>query len=66
MDSEAAQTIKLTLASIQLDNQLQDAIFPVTLQPTPLPKNDCAALTNLPAVQARAQCKIPAEFLTRL
>jgi len=52
MDSEVAQTINLTLASIQLDNQLHDAIFPVTLQPTPLPKNDHAALTNLPAVQA--------------
>jgi vacuolar protein sorting-associated protein 13A/C len=52
MDSEAAQTINLTLTSIQLDNQLHDAIFPVILQPTPLPRDDRAALTNLPAVQA--------------
>jgi vacuolar protein sorting-associated protein 13A/C len=52
MDSEAAQTINLTLASIQLDNQLHDTIFPVILQPTPHPKNDGAVLTNLPAVQA--------------
>lgn len=52
MDSEAAQTVNLTLESIQLDNQLHDAIFPVVLQPTPLPKNEKAALTNLPAVQA--------------
>lgn len=51
-DSEAAQTINLTLDSIQLDNQLHDAIFPVVLQPTPLARNDKAVITNLPAVQA--------------
>lgn len=51
-DSEAAQTINVTLDSIQLDNQLHDAIFPVVLQPTPLARNDKAAITNLPAVQA--------------
>lgn len=52
MDSVAAQTINVALQSIQLDNQLHDALFPVVLQPTPLPKNDRGALTNLPAVQA--------------
>ncbi|KAF8311204.1 hypothetical protein DL93DRAFT_2229838 [Clavulina sp. PMI_390] len=51
-DSYAAQTVNLTLDSIQLDNQLHDAIFPVVLQTTPLPKNDRSMITKLPAVQA--------------
>ncbi|TFK57082.1 DUF1162-domain-containing protein [Heliocybe sulcata] len=49
--SDLAQALSLTCGTLQIDNQLHDAIFPVVLQPTPISKeaNGGAAL---PTVQA--------------
>lgn len=45
-----AQAITLSCSVIQVDNQLHDAIYPVALQPSPLPKDE-AMTTPPPAVQ---------------
>ena len=46
-----AQALTLSCSTIQVDNQLHDAIYPVALQPSPLPK-DQTMTTPPPAVQA--------------
>ncbi|TFK30442.1 vacuolar protein sorting-associated protein vps13 [Coprinopsis marcescibilis] len=47
-DSTNAQAVILTLGSLQVDNQLHDALFPVILQPTPLGKDtDIGALPTI-------------------
>lgn len=50
-NSEVAQAVNLSCGTLQIDNQLHDALYPVILQPTPIPKesNGTAAL---PTVQA--------------
>ncbi|KIK70982.1 hypothetical protein GYMLUDRAFT_33082 [Collybiopsis luxurians FD-317 M1] len=47
-DSAVAQSFTLSCGTLQIDNQLHDALYPVILQPTPLPKDSAA----LPTVQA--------------
>lgn len=48
--SNVAQSVNVSLGSIQLDNQLHDAIFPVVLQPTPLTK-EAGNAQALPTIQ---------------
>lgn len=50
-NSPIAQAINLSCGTLQIDNQLHDALFPVVLQPTPIPRNITAAAA-LPTVQA--------------
>ncbi|KAJ7492621.1 vacuolar protein sorting-associated protein 13 [Mycena latifolia] len=46
-----AQAVNLSCGTLQIDNQLHDALYPVILQPTPIPK-ESNATTALPTVQA--------------
>ncbi|KAF9044538.1 vacuolar protein sorting-associated protein 13 [Hymenopellis radicata] len=50
-NSSVAQTVNLACGTLQIDNQLHDAIFPVVLQPTPIPK-ESNGVSPLPTVQA--------------
>lgn len=50
-NSPVAQSINLSCGSLQIDNQLHDALFPVVLQPTPIPKGS-AGVAPLPTIQA--------------
>ena len=50
-NSPVAQAVNLVCGSIQIDNQLHDALFPVVLQQTPVPK-DSSTVASLPTVQA--------------
>lgn len=47
-NSSVAQAFNVSCGTVQIDNQLHDALYPVILQPTPLPKDSAA----LPTVQA--------------
>lgn len=47
-NSNVAQAVNLSCGTLQIDNQLHDAIYPVVLQPTPIAKESAA----LPTVQA--------------
>lgn len=49
-NSPVAQAVNLVCGSLQIDNQLHDALFPVVLQPTPVPK-DAATVASLPTLQ---------------
>jgi vacuolar protein sorting-associated protein 13A/C len=49
--SPVMQSITVACGSLQLDNQLHDAIFPVVLQPTPIGK-EAGGVAALPTVQA--------------
>ena len=49
-NSAIAQSVNLACGSVQIDNQLHDAIFPVVLQPTPIPRN-VTSVAALPTVQ---------------
>ncbi|KAJ8463158.1 hypothetical protein ONZ45_g17681 [Pleurotus djamor] len=51
MDSPVAQDVHISLGSLQVDNQLHDATYPVVLQPTPV-KKDNDSVAALPTVQA--------------
>ncbi len=51
MDSPVAAGISLSCGSLQMDNQLHDALFPVVIQPTPIPK-DSTSVASLPTLQA--------------
>jgi len=51
IDSTNAQSVNLSCGSLQVDNQLHDALFPVILQPTPIPK-ESKGVAALPTVQA--------------
>ncbi|KIJ26913.1 hypothetical protein M422DRAFT_55306 [Sphaerobolus stellatus SS14] len=48
--TEAAQSITLSCGILQVDNQLHEAIYPVALQPSPLPKDESMTVPP-PAVQ---------------
>jgi len=48
--SPAAQAVNVSFGTLQIDNQLHDAIFPVILQPTPMPKGP-NGVASLPTVQ---------------
>jgi vacuolar protein sorting-associated protein 13A/C len=50
--SSVAQSMTLACGSLQVDNQLHDALFPVVLQPTPIPKDTRGEVAALPTVQA--------------
>lgn len=49
--STIAQAVNLSCGTLQIDNQLHDAIFPVILQPTPIAK-EASGVAALPTVQA--------------
>ena len=49
-NSPVAQAVNLVCGSLQIDNQLHDALFPVVLQPTPVPK-DSTTVASLPTLQ---------------
>ena len=51
VNSEVAQSINLSCGTLQIDNQLHEALFPVILQPTPIAK-ESANVGALPTVQA--------------
>jgi vacuolar protein sorting-associated protein 13A/C len=48
-DSAIAQTVNLSCGTLQIDNQLHEALYPVILQPTPIVKKSNVAA--LPTVQ---------------
>lgn len=50
-DSPVAQTVNLSCGTLQVDNQLHDAIYPVILQPTPIPK-ESNGVSARPTVEA--------------
>lgn len=50
-NSLVAQAVNLSCGVLQIDNQLHDALYPVILQPTPIPKESSGAVA-LPTVQA--------------
>ncbi|KAF5355629.1 hypothetical protein D9756_003767 [Leucocoprinus leucothites] len=50
-DSTTAQAVNLACGHLQIDNQLHDALYPVVLQPIPIPK-DTSGVGALPTVQA--------------
>lgn len=52
VDSDAAQTVNIALGSLQIDNQLHEAQYPIVLQPTPIPKGNGNGTTELPVIQA--------------
>lgn len=49
-DSAASQSVIVNCGNIQIDNQLNDAVFPVVLQPTPIAK-DSSGVASLPTIQ---------------
>lgn len=48
--SSVAQSVNLSCGTLQIDNQLHDATFPVVLQPTPIASN-ISNVAALPTVQ---------------
>ena len=50
-NSPVATAVNVACGSLQMDNQLHDAVFPVVIQPTPIPK-DSTSVASLPTVQA--------------
>lgn len=51
INNPVAAGINLSCGSLQMDNQLHDAVFPVVIQPTPIPK-DSTIVASLPTLQA--------------
>lgn len=49
--SAVAQSVTIACGTVQVDNQLHDAIFPVVLQPTPM-TGDSGGVAALPTLQA--------------
>jgi vacuolar protein sorting-associated protein 13A/C len=50
-DSASAQAINFSCGTLEIDNQLHDALYPVILQPTPIIKEN-NGVAPLPTVQA--------------
>ena len=50
-NSRIAQSVNIAVGTLQIDNQLHEAIFPVILQPTPITK-ESSGVAALPTVQA--------------
>jgi vacuolar protein sorting-associated protein 13A/C len=46
-----AQAVNLSCGTLQIDNQLHDAIYPVILQPTPIAR-ESSGIAALPTVQS--------------
>lgn len=51
INTTVAQSVILSVGTLQVDNQLHDAFFPVLLQPTPI-RREAQNLGALPTVQA--------------
>jgi hypothetical protein len=51
INSAVSQSVNLSCGTLQIDNQLHEALFPVILQPTPIAK-ESANVGALPTVQA--------------
>jgi len=49
-DSPIAQSVNLSCGSLQIDNQLHDALYPVILQPSPISK-EVGGVAVLPTIQ---------------
>lgn len=49
-NSAVAQAVNLSCGTLQVDNQLHDALFPVILQPTPIAQ--ASGVASLPTAQA--------------
>lgn len=49
-DSPVAQSVNLSCGSLQVDNQLHDALYPVILQPSPISK-EASGVAVLPTIQ---------------
>ena len=49
-NSSVGAGVNLVCGSLQVDNQLHDAVFPVVVQPTPIPK-DSTSVASLPTIQ---------------
>ena len=49
-NSAIAQTVNLTCGTLQIDNQLHEALYPVILQPTPIAKESSVVAAS-PTVQ---------------
>lgn len=49
-DSPVSQDVNLSCGTLQIDNQLHDALFPVVLQPTPISK-ESNGVASLPTIQ---------------
>ncbi|KAI0047829.1 hypothetical protein FA95DRAFT_1589004 [Auriscalpium vulgare] len=49
--SLVAQAVNVSCGSLQIDNQLHDAVYPVVLQPTPIAK-EASDVAALPSIQA--------------
>ncbi|TFK77101.1 vacuolar protein sorting-associated protein 13 [Pluteus cervinus] len=50
-DNPLSQAINISFGTLQVDNQLHEAIYPVIVQPTPIPK-DRSDVAALPTIQA--------------
>ncbi|CAK5280530.1 unnamed protein product [Mycena citricolor] len=50
-DSAVAHAVTLSCGTLQIDNQLHDALYPVIIQPTPIPKGNNGGTAALPTVQ---------------
>lgn len=50
-NSTTAQAVNLSFGHLQIDNQLHDALYPVVLQPTSIPKST-SGIGALPTIQA--------------
>ncbi|KAL4070939.1 vacuolar protein sorting-associated protein 13 [Scleroderma citrinum] len=51
-NSTTAQAVTFSCGSLQIDNQLQDAVYPVIVQPSPISKENTGMVAQLPTVQA--------------
>ncbi|KAG6336571.1 hypothetical protein ID866_2509 [Astraeus odoratus] len=51
-DSATAEAISLKCGSLQIDNQLHEAVYPVILQPSPISREANGMAATLPTVQA--------------
>lgn len=49
-DSAVSQSVNLSCGSLEIDNQLHDALFPVLLQPTTISK-ESTGVASLPTIQ---------------
>jgi vacuolar protein sorting-associated protein 13A/C len=50
-NSPVAQSLNLSCGSLQIDNQLHDALYPVILQPSPISK-EASGVAILPTIQS--------------
>jgi len=51
-NSTTAQAVTFSCGSLQIDNQLHDAVYPVILQPSPISRENSGMAAVLPTVQA--------------